>query len=86
VLCSVVPRVGSALIFNHDTLHEGEAVATGTKYMLRTEIMYHRIDTEMLPDAGSYETEGNYIRTLTLYQKSWELEQGTVEQLLQCIV
>ena len=37
---TVAPRAGSALVFNHDTLHEGLPVAPGgTKYLLRTEIM-----------------------------------------------
>ena len=76
VACSVTPRTGTALIFNHDTLHEGEPVAMGTKYIIRTEIMYRRIDTEMLHNPGAYERDGNYIKTLTLYQKSWELEKG----------
>ena len=76
VVCSVTPRTGTALIFNHDTLHEGEPVTMGTKYIIRTEIMYRRIDTEMLPNPGAYQRDGNYIKTLTLYQKSWELEKG----------
>ena len=76
VVCSVIPQTGTALIFNHDTLHEGEPVTKGTKYIIRTEIMYRRVDTEMIPNPGAYQSEGNYIKTLTLYQKSWELEQG----------
>ena len=76
VFCSVVPQTGTALIFNHDTLHEGEPVSSGTKYIIRTEIMYRRVDTEMIPNPGAYQSQGNYIKTLTLYQKSWELEKG----------
>ncbi len=69
--------MGTALIFNHDTLHEAEPVSVGTKYIIRTEIMYRRVDTEMLPNPGAYESDGKYIRTLSLYQKSLELEKCT---------
>ena len=76
VVCSVVPRAGTALIFNHDTLHEGQPVTMGTKYIIRTEIMFRRVDREMIPHPMAYESDQNYIKTLALYQKSWQLEQG----------
>lgn len=72
----MTPETGTALIFNHDSLHEAEPVFIGTKYIIRTEIMYRRVDTEMLPNPGAYESDHSYIKTLTLYQKSWELEKG----------
>ena len=78
VLCSVSPKAGTALIFNHDTLHDGQPVTEGTKYIIRTEIMFRRVDTEMLPNPNAYEKSEKYIKTLTLYQKSWQLEQGVV--------
>ena len=36
----IVPQKGSALIFEHSLKHEGAAVKKGTKYVLRTDIMY----------------------------------------------
>jgi hypothetical protein len=36
----VVPRIGSALIFHHYLEHEGSEVVEGTKYVLRTDIIY----------------------------------------------
>ena len=66
-----------ALIFNHDTLHEGKPVTMGTKYIIRTEIMYRRVDREMIPNPLAYQSDNNYIKTLALYRKSWHLEQGT---------
>jgi len=36
----VKPKQGSALIFYHPLLHEGGIVLEGTKYVLRTDIMY----------------------------------------------
>ena len=79
VVCSVSPRAGTALIFNHDTLHEGEQVTWHTKYIIRTEVMFKRVDTEMLPNPLSYTENENYLKTVTLYMKSYKLEQGTVE-------
>jgi prolyl 4-hydroxylase len=39
----VAPRRGMALIFRHEFLHEGRPVLDGTKYVLRTDVMYDRI-------------------------------------------
>ncbi|EFC49496.1 predicted protein [Naegleria gruberi] len=44
-LCSVSPKIGSAAIFNHDLYHEGCPVTNGIKYILRTEIMFKRVDS-----------------------------------------
>jgi hypothetical protein len=41
----IQPKQGTALIFLHDLLHEGSSVLKGTKYVLRTDIMYK------IPDA-----------------------------------
>ena len=48
----------------------------GVKYIVRTEVMYHRVDSEMIPDPLRYKRDKNYLRTLAFYQKSWKLEQG----------
>lgn len=37
---SIKPRAGSALVFPHREMHQGSAVESGTKYVLRTDIMY----------------------------------------------
>ena len=79
MICSVSPKAGTAVIFNHDTLHEGQPVTQGTKYIIRTEIMFRRVDTEMLPNPTSYQENENYLKTVALYTKSWELEQGSVK-------
>lgn len=36
----VTPKTGLALCFRHPYLHEGRAVRSGVKYVLRTDIMY----------------------------------------------
>jgi prolyl 4-hydroxylase len=37
---TVRPETGMALIFRHDIFHEGSVVTKGTKYVLRTDVMY----------------------------------------------
>ncbi|MEM1357259.1 MAG: 2OG-Fe(II) oxygenase [Bacteroidota bacterium] len=41
----VFPETGKALIFNHKLLHEGAEVTSGTKYVLRSDVMYRRKGT-----------------------------------------
>lgn len=40
VQLDIKPEAGTALIFLHSLTHNGEAVTAGTKYVLRTDIMY----------------------------------------------
>lgn len=37
---AVQPATGAALLFVHDTWHEGAAVTAGIKYVLRSDVMY----------------------------------------------
>jgi prolyl 4-hydroxylase len=39
---SAMPKTGRALLFQHQVLHEGCQVLTGTKYVLRSDVMYRR--------------------------------------------
>jgi hypothetical protein len=41
---TVKPRIGTALCFRHHLLHEGAPVLEGRKYVLRSDVMYRRID------------------------------------------
>ena len=36
----VEPVTGRALVFRHELLHEGKVVVSGTKYAVRTDVMY----------------------------------------------
>ncbi len=40
--CAIQPKQGNALCFFHELKHEGCPVLSGTKYVLRSEIMYRR--------------------------------------------
>ena len=86
----VAPSVGMGLVFNHDCFHEGTPVLSGVKYLLRTEVMFRRVDTQMIPNPTKYEESESYNRALTLYRKSWQLEQngdqkGFTDTYLQAI-
>lgn len=37
---NIVPKTGMLLIFDHKMLHSGSSVTAGTKYVLRTDVMY----------------------------------------------
>ena len=37
---SAIPRAGSVLLFQHRLLHEGCQVVSGTKYVLRSDVMF----------------------------------------------
>jgi len=41
---SVTPKCGNALIFHHPLKHEGKQIISGIKYVLRTDIMYKKIN------------------------------------------
>jgi len=39
-ITTVIPKIGMALAFHHPLRHEGKEIISGTKYVLRTDIMY----------------------------------------------
>jgi len=39
----VAPRTGMALLFQHQLLHEGSTLIAGTKYVLRSDVMYELV-------------------------------------------
>lgn len=43
---AVRPAPGKALVFAHERLHEGAAVRAGRKYVLRTDVLYPRENTQ----------------------------------------
>ena len=55
-----------ALVFNHDSMHEGEAVIKGTKYIARSEIMFQRVDSHCVGDRDGYLKKENYFKGLYL--------------------
>ena len=39
-ITTIKPKTGMALVFHHPLRHEGKEITSGTKYVLRTDIMY----------------------------------------------
>eukprot|EP01127_Copromyxa_protea_P010706 TRINITY_DN2631_c0_g1_i1.p1 TRINITY_DN2631_c0_g1~~TRINITY_DN2631_c0_g1_i1.p1 ORF type:complete len:594 (+),score=59.06 TRINITY_DN2631_c0_g1_i1:977-2758(+) len=77
VLYQVQPKRGRALLFNHDVKHEGLVVESGTKYIMRTEIVFHRIHTSC---DESWKNDPDFLRCIKLYEDAEQLElQGQVE-------
>jgi hypothetical protein len=84
ILYKIKPEEGMALIFNHHILHEGEALQTNHKYLLRSDIMYVRENPpslseneqkalEMLAEAKRYEDNGNFNEAIRFYTKAFKL-------------
>lgn len=40
---SITPELGMALVFEHPIVHEGAAVISGRKYVLRSDVMFGRV-------------------------------------------
>jgi hypothetical protein len=58
----------TGVIFNHDLEHEGEVITKGTKYILRTDIMFYRIN--YLEQDDDYTKSEEWIKSEGLYKKS----------------
>lgn len=82
----ILPSIGKAVVFNHDTLHAAKEVLKGTKYILRTDILFQRIsftvvDTlHYLTNPLYHEAEEHYQKSIKL-KKSGEAEESTREFL-----
>jgi WD40 repeat protein len=44
ILASYIPQQGDLIVFDHNVWHEGEVLAKGEKFVLRSDILYKRID------------------------------------------
>ena len=72
---AVQPRAGSAIVFNHRILHEGERLTEGTKWILRTEVMFKQTRQEPPLHLSVAELEGQ-----RLFEEGQSLE-GTAAKL-----
>ncbi|KAJ1562131.1 hypothetical protein HK096_001719 [Nowakowskiella sp. JEL0078] len=74
-----VPTKGTALVFNHDCRHEGKTLISGSKFILRTDIMFERIDTPFAKGSildQQYANIPEYQEAERLYQHSIELQKS----------
>jgi len=84
ILHRVVPVSGMALVFNHNILHEGEALKSGVKYLMRSDIMFRRQNSleidpkerraiEIMAQAQQSEVDGKYNEATELYKRAFKL-------------
>ncbi|KAG2387655.1 hypothetical protein C9374_001249 [Naegleria lovaniensis] len=76
----IAPKRGTAAIFNHDLYHEGNTVLNGSKYVLRTELIFRRVDsTNIYRD--NFKTSKEFLKVKKLIDESDELEkQGKIKE------
>ncbi|KAL9652677.1 hypothetical protein ABK040_003979 [Willaertia magna] len=76
-LGKIDPKKGCAAVFNQDLYHEGGKVRYGYKYILRTDIMFKRVDSESVPRGiVNYKDEPLFRKVKELVDKSNELEKN----------
>ncbi|CAD7704156.1 unnamed protein product [Ostreobium quekettii] len=86
----VMPEAGTAIIFNHRLLHEGETVTAGVKYMLRSDVMYTRVVGEdmdpndrdallLFRNAQAAEAEGEMGTAASLYRRAFKMSPRLAE-------
>ncbi|KAF0973069.1 hypothetical protein FDP41_008733 [Naegleria fowleri] len=73
-ITSLRPKEGAVAIFNHDLYHAGQRVRYGRKYVLRTELIFKRIDSESIYRMN-YKQDQEYLRIKKLVDESNELEK-----------
>jgi len=88
---AVVPRTGLALVFWHPILHEGDQVISGTKYIMRTDVVYRKCNVEMSTNdqqalatyrlAEQREAEGKSTEAAELYRRAFKLSPNLEEAL-----
>ncbi|EFC44555.1 predicted protein [Naegleria gruberi] len=73
-LLTVQPKAGSIAIFNHDIYHSGDFVNEGYKYVVRTEMIFKRIDPESVYRQDYRET-AEFQKVKQLVDESNQLEK-----------
>jgi hypothetical protein len=76
---AITPEKGMCCVFSHETMHEGQVVSKGEKYILRTDLMFQRVSDFVSPTVLSpeyVEAERLYQLAIT-YQKDAQLQAST---------
>jgi hypothetical protein len=72
------------LVFQHNILHEGEKLASGQKYLMRSDVMYQQqvapsqqtpmsLALELIDLAEQHETSGRMNDAISCYQRAYKL-------------
>eukprot|EP01119_Soliformovum_irregulare_P018518 TRINITY_DN5698_c0_g1_i7.p1 TRINITY_DN5698_c0_g1~~TRINITY_DN5698_c0_g1_i7.p1 ORF type:complete len:700 (-),score=151.24 TRINITY_DN5698_c0_g1_i7:21-2120(-) len=72
VMLSIEPKMGRAIIFNHDTRHAGAILTRGCKYIMRSEIIFRRKDIT----SHSYRNDPEYQKVVQLYALGSQYEDS----------
>lgn len=54
---TIVPKKGMALFFEHSTHHKGEVVASGIKYVMRTDVMYSALEEANYEESADFDSD-----------------------------
>jgi WD40 repeat protein/predicted 2-oxoglutarate/Fe(II)-dependent dioxygenase YbiX len=60
-LGEVRPEAGAAIVFDHALWHDGEPVTSGTKYVMRTDVMYRRDSPPVAPGGPGGPGHAGYV-------------------------
>ncbi|KAF0972133.1 hypothetical protein FDP41_009829 [Naegleria fowleri] len=87
LLYTLKPTLGMCALFNHDLYHEGMIVTKGTKLILRTEIMFKRVDSLTVPRDECFERSEFYKRIASLFTASDDYEKkGQVREATELYI
>ena len=86
---SGIPKCGSAVVFTGETLHQAEPIISGSKYILRTEIIFKRVNCNQIPKKTkeNYLNDPKYLQMKNLFNQSESFEiSGDVENYTKTFV
>jgi hypothetical protein len=66
------PKKGMMVLFNHDILHCADELKTGNKYLLRTDIIFHK--TEHISKPMSCTEKKDYVRAIEYFREAQNQE------------
>jgi WD40 repeat protein len=65
VVARVRPKMGSLILFDHGIWHAGETVTSGTKYIMRSDVLFRRVDSAIsVPSDVTGLAHRGYVWTL----------------------
>ena len=91
IIHKIVPSAGKCVIFNHNVIHAGLDVYAGSKYIVRSDILFKRVEwvenntwkenelflkaIEYYREANNQEMKGNVVEAGKLYELGLSLRQ-----------
>eukprot|EP01060_Flectonema_neradi_P040925 TRINITY_DN94_c3_g1_i1.p1 TRINITY_DN94_c3_g1~~TRINITY_DN94_c3_g1_i1.p1 ORF type:complete len:295 (+),score=53.71 TRINITY_DN94_c3_g1_i1:52-936(+) len=72
----IAPSQGLCICFPHNMYHEGEPLRSGEKYILRTDVMYHRVPSETQGEQSKLEEADALMRLAQDFERSKQPEEA----------